>query len=60
VQSYHEKKIWLTTYERKMLRAFGFIMHVDHPHKFLISLINQVAGQDLDLIQESWNLVNDR
>jgi len=46
-------------YEREMLRVFGFIVHCDHPHKLLISFVKVLDG-DQDLIQEAWNIVNDR
>ena len=42
-----------------MLRVFGFIVHCDHPHKLLISFIKVLDG-DQELIQEAWNVANDR
>lgn len=44
--------------EKSMLRAFGFVTHVEHPHKFVLSLLNILDLNDLQ--QEAWNLTNDR
>ena len=46
--------------ERLMLRAFGFIMHVDHPHKLVLSHLNAILKADARLMQEAWSLTNDR
>jgi len=45
--------------EKSMLRAFGFVTHVEHPHKFVLSLL-QILEVSPDLLQEAWNLTNDR
>jgi hypothetical protein len=42
-----------------MLRAFGFVLHVEHPHKFVLSLL-LLLGFDGPILQEAWNLTNDR
>jgi hypothetical protein len=42
-----------------MLRVFGFMVHCDHPHKLLISFVKVLEGDQV-LIQEAWNVVNDR
>ena len=44
--------------ERHMLRAFGFIVHVEHPHRFVLTF-GQLLGLDKELLQEAWNLAND-
>ena len=41
-----------------MLRAFGFVTHVEHPHKFVLSLLQILEVSSL--LQEAWNLTNDR
>ena len=44
--------------EKSMLRAFGFVTHVEHPHKFVLSLLQILDIQSLE--QDAWNLTNDR
>jgi cyclin L len=44
--------------ERHVLRAFGFIVHVEHPHRFVLTF-GQLLGLDKELLQEAWNLAND-
>jgi hypothetical protein len=44
--------------ERHMLRAFGFIVHVEHPHRFVLTF-GQLLGLDKELLQQAWNLAND-
>ena len=47
------------TVESHMLRAFGFVGHVEHPHKFVLSLLIMME-QGPQLQQEAWSLANDR
>lgn len=58
-QEYQKAKDAIIRYERDILRVFGFIVHCDHPHKLLISFVQFLRG-DGDLMQEAWNVVNDR
>lgn len=59
VQEYVMFKKELLHVERIMLRTFGFVLHVDHPHKFVLNYLNILkAGPELK--QEAWNLANDR
>lgn len=44
--------------EKTMLRVLGFVTHVEHPHKFVLSLITILGITQLQ--QEAWNLANDR
>jgi hypothetical protein len=44
--------------EKTMLRVLGFVTHVEHPHKFVLSLITILGVTQLQ--QEAWNLTNDR
>lgn len=30
-------KMQATTVERHLLRAFGFVVHVEHPHRFILN-----------------------
>ena len=58
-QEYANFKKELVDVERHLLREFGFILHVDHPHKFVLNYLNLLkAGPELK--QEAWNLCNDR
>jgi hypothetical protein len=55
-----------------MLKAFGFITHVEHPHKLLLNYCqvlglddagSQAQGQEPScpqFLQEAWNVANDR
>lgn len=36
-QKYEEMKMQATTVERHLLRAFGFVVHVEHPHRFILN-----------------------
>lgn len=42
------------------LNAFGFITHVDHPHKFVLNYLQLLGLNDKALLQEAWSLSNDR
>mmetsp|Transcript_325 Transcript_325/g.681 ORF Transcript_325/g.681 Transcript_325/m.681 type:complete len:467 (+) Transcript_325:104-1504(+) len=44
-------------HERLLLREFGFIVHVEHPHKFVLNYLQMMGMQHL--MQEAWSLVND-
>jgi hypothetical protein len=62
----------LIRYELEMLKAFGFITHVEHPHKLLLNYCqvlglddagSQAPGQEPScpqFLQEAWNVANDR
>ncbi len=41
-----------------MLRAFGFIVHVEHPHKLVLNHLHVMGANALH--QEAWSLANDR
>ena len=65
LQAFDQLKKDTTKTERLMLREFGFIAHVEHPHKFVLNYLVLLVGKDVraehkPLFQESWNLVNDR
>lgn len=60
VQEYAVRKQELIDVERHLLRTFGFILHVDHPHKFVLNYLNILLKADQSLKQEAWNLANDR
>jgi transcription initiation factor TFIIIB Brf1 subunit/transcription initiation factor TFIIB len=44
--------------ERHILKELGFLLRVEHPHKFILNYIN-VLGGDSRLAQHAWSLVND-
>lgn len=45
--------------ERHLLRTFGFILHVDHPHKAMLNYLNLLETSSA-MKQEAWALANDR
>ena len=44
--------------ERHMLREFGFCIHVEHPHKFVLNYLRMME-QPNELMQRAWSLAND-
>lgn len=46
--------------ERRILKQLGFCVHVKHPHKFVVTLL-EVLGyvNNTSLVQSSWNYMND-
>ncbi len=59
MQEYATFKSELIEVERRLLRQFGFILHVDHPHKFVLDY-SRILKAGTNLKQEAWNLANDR
>ncbi|PRW39204.1 Cyclin-L1-1 isoform A [Chlorella sorokiniana] len=55
--------------ERHMLRAFGFVVHVEHPHRFILNYCQMVLFDTAKhavskehqraVQQEAWNMAND-
>ncbi len=58
-QDYENHKAELIRTERMMLRMFGFIVHVEHPHKLVLNHLH-ILGGGAALMQEAWSLANDR
>ncbi|KAK9915685.1 hypothetical protein WJX75_002648 [Coccomyxa subellipsoidea] len=57
---YEEMKLELIRVERMMLREFGFIVHVEHPHKLVLNHLHMMLGSGhQELMQEAWSLTND-
>ncbi|KAK9809039.1 hypothetical protein WJX72_008270 [[Myrmecia] bisecta] len=56
---YEEMKGEMIRIERHMLRAFGFILHVEHPHKYVLNYAQLLLDANTELLQEAWNLTND-
>ena len=59
LQEYDKYKQELINVERNLLRTFGFILHVDHPHKFVLNYLMLLDTSE-ELLQEAWNIANDR
>ena len=57
--SYYATKMALHNTETMMLRQFGFVLHVEHPHKFVLMYLNILHGTE-ELAQQAWNILNDR
>jgi hypothetical protein len=57
-QKYEEMKTDLIRTERHLLKEMGFICHVEHPHKFIISYL-KVLEAPSELMQVAWSLAND-
>lgn len=57
-KEFEEFRQGMIRYERHLLRTFGFVMHVEHPHKFLLSYCNLLETSE-DFKQMAWNYVND-
>ena len=63
LQTFEKWKSDVITLERIMLRSFGFILHVEHPHKFVLNylvVLEQQEDPESGLLQRAWNLANDR
>ncbi|ERN16839.1 cyclin-L1-1 isoform X2 [Amborella trichopoda] len=59
-KKYAELKMDLNKTERHLLKEMGFICHVEHPHKFILSYLKALDIADhQELKQEAWNLGND-
>ena len=58
--TYMEAKASLTKAERVVLRELGFVVHVEHPHKFISSFLSFLGLQrNKPLTQLAWSLMND-
>ena len=66
MQKYTAMKDGIVKMERVMLREFGFIVHVDHPHKLVLNHVNLLhkdvreTALKTRLMQEAFSLTNDR
>lgn len=60
-QDFQQFKEAVVRYEREMLRMFGFITHVEHPHKLVLNYCQllRVDTAHPDLVREAWALLND-
>lgn len=55
---YEELKKELLDMELHMLRELGFVCHVEHPHKFVLSYLLSLDATH-EFLQEAWSLTND-
>ena len=58
LQKYDELKAEVVRGERHALRAFGFVVAVEHPHRFVLTF-GQLLGLGREVLQEGWNMAND-
>jgi hypothetical protein len=45
--------------ERHILKQLGFIIHVVHPHKFVLNYL-KILDATKEMTQTAWNFANDR
>ncbi|KAG8379003.1 hypothetical protein BUALT_Bualt07G0043100 [Buddleja alternifolia] len=46
--------------EMHILIEMGFVCHVDHPHKYILHILDNYLGTTTpELVREAWNLAND-
>ena len=57
-QRYEDEKQDLIRTERHMLREFGFCIHVEHPHKFVLNYLRMME-QSHEMMQCAWSFAND-
>ncbi|CAG9466410.1 unnamed protein product [Pedinophyceae sp. YPF-701] len=55
---YARGKETLIRTERNILRVFGFICHVELPHNYLLSFLQQLQA-DAAFVQDAWDACND-
>lgn len=58
-QEYEVEKSKIDEVESLILRQFGFILHLEHPHKLLFSFLHYLKATPA-FNQEACNLCNDR
>ena len=60
-KEYHSAKEVIIRYERELLRAFGFILHSEHPHAFVINYVHMLCEGEAAkaLTQRVWSTLND-
>merc|ERR1711935_1007586 len=56
-EDFKDVKERMVNAERMMLKKLGFVLFVEHPHKFLVMYLQQL--QRWDLKQTAWNYCND-
>lgn len=57
-KKFEELKAEVVRAERLILRSFGFIVHVEQPHRFVLSYAH-LMDWSREQAQEAWNIAND-
>jgi transcription initiation factor TFIIIB Brf1 subunit/transcription initiation factor TFIIB len=61
-QRYARMKELVVTMEREMLTELGFILYMEHPHKFILNYVKLICADpalEKPLAQSAWNVIND-
>ncbi|CAG2112362.1 unnamed protein product, partial [Medioppia subpectinata] len=59
-ENYISTKNQVIKAERRLLKELGFCVHVKHPHKFIVTLLQVLDNEKNEqLMQTSWNYMND-
>ncbi|XP_077510852.1 cyclin-L1-like [Amblyomma americanum] len=59
-QNYINLKNQVIKAERRVLKELGFCVHVKHPHKIIVTLLQVLeCEKNTKLMQSSWNYMND-
>ncbi|XP_064461332.1 cyclin-L1-like [Ornithodoros turicata] len=59
-QNYINLKNQVIKAERRVLKELGFCVHVKHPHKIIVTLLQVLeCEKNTNLMQTSWNYMND-
>lgn len=48
--------------EQAILRELGFVLHTEHPHKYILNYVTILSSAESPhgLAQRAWNYLNDR
>ncbi|XP_015906987.1 cyclin-L1 [Parasteatoda tepidariorum] len=58
-QNYINLKNQVIKGERRVLKELGFCVHVKHPHKIIVTLLEVLKVKNRKLMQTAWNYMND-
>ncbi|RWS03310.1 cyclin-L1-like isoform X1, partial [Dinothrombium tinctorium] len=59
-QNYINLKNQVIKAERRLLKELGFCVHIKHPHKFIVTLLQVLESEkNHRLMQTAWNYMND-
>jgi len=56
---YWQMKETIVEKEKEILKALGFNIYVDHPHKYIFPYLKALQVEDTKLMQNVWNFIND-
>ncbi|UYV75542.1 CCNL1 [Cordylochernes scorpioides] len=57
--NYFTQKTQVIKAERRILKELGFCVHVKHPHKIIVTLLEVLKTNRPNLLQTAWNYMND-